>query len=162
MLRLSRGRFLKSIFWTAAGFFLGQGNQGLQAGKFAAAEQETGNTLENLLNAYQRESNSYNLYRAFSQKAEAEGHPGVAYLFRAVMASTQVQLENHADAIRKMKGTPKSEPQTPGVHSTLENLQSAIKEASVKTNNFYPVFLKKAREERERREVVQIGIDPPE
>jgi rubrerythrin len=151
MHRFCKVRAVKSwILLAAVCFLLGPGDQWLQAGKYAAVENENTNTLENLLNAYQRESDSYTLYQAFAQKAESEGHLGVAQLFRAAMASIKVQLKNHADAIQKMKGTPKSEPKAPDVHSTLENLQSAIKDASAKVNDFYPVVLQKARAEREK------------
>jgi rubrerythrin len=138
------------LLLAAVCLLLGPGNQGLLAGTYLPAENGRSTSLENLLTAYQMESNSYNLYQAFSQKAESEGHPGVAHLFRAVMFSVKVQMDNHAEAIKKMKGTPQSKPVTPEVHSTRENLQRALKDASAKFNDFYPVFLQQARKERER------------
>ncbi len=149
---LIKTRFFKyCLLWAAVAFLpvLGQGNEGLMTGKYAAVANET-NSLENLLTAYNIESNAYNLYRAFSEKADKEGHPGVAYLFRAVLEAINVQRENHAEAIKTMKGTPKSELKTPVVKSTGENLQIAIKEESARYTDLYPVFLKKAREERNK------------
>jgi rubrerythrin len=144
MLRLKKVRLFNYLtLLLVLSFFLVQGNERLRAGN------ET-DTLENLLTAYNSESSTYNLYRAFSQKAEKEGALQAAYLFRAVLLSIKVQMENHAEAIKKMNGTPKSDLKTPGVKSTAENLQTAIKEESAKYNDLYPVFLSKARRERNK------------
>jgi len=150
---LKKTRFFKyCLLWAAVSFFLllGQGNERLMAGKYSPVVENETSSLENLLKAYNIESNDYNLYRAFSEKAQKEGHPGIAYLFRAVSEAINVQKENHAEAIKTMKGTPKSDLKTPVVQSTEENLQIAIKEESAKYTDLYPVFLKKAREERNK------------
>jgi rubrerythrin len=151
MSRLKGLGFIKCfVLLAAVSFFLLQGgNEPLQAGKYTPAEKETG-TLKNLLTAYNIESNAYNLYQAFSRKAEKEGYPRTAHLFRAVLRSIQVQMENHAEAIKKMNGTPQNDLKTPVVKSTKENLQIAVKEESARNSHLYPVFLKKAREERNK------------
>jgi len=150
MLRITRLRFFKpAILLLVVCFFFIQGNEPVQAGKNAPAENEPG-TLENLLTAYNSESNTYNLYQACSEKAEKEGFPRAAHLFRAVLRSIKIQMENHAQAIKKMNGTPKSDLKPPVIKTTAENLQIAIKQESYKYNNLYPSFLKKARKERNR------------
>jgi len=144
MLRSKRaGLFYYFTLSVVLSFFLVQGNERLRAG------DETG-TLENLLTAYNDESNTYNLYRAFSQKAEEEGALQAAYLFRAILRSIRVQVDNHAEAVKKMNGTPKSDPETPGVGSTAENLKTALKKESAKFNDLYPAFITTARRERNR------------
>ncbi len=153
MSRLMRLGFIKGFILLVAVFsFLVQGgNEPLQAGKYTPGEKET-NTLENLLTAYNIESNAYNLYQAFSQQAEKEeeGYPRTAHLFRAVLRSINVQMENHAEAIKKMDGTPENDLKTPVVKSTKENLQIAVKEEADRYNHLYPVFFKKAKEERNK------------
>jgi len=153
MVSLKKMRFFKYCLLGAVVSFLlvsGQGNERLMAGKYSTAGENETSSLENLLTAYNIESNDYNLYRAFSEKAQQEGYPGIAYLFRAAAESIKVQKENHAEAIKTMKGTPKSDLKTPVVQSTEENLKTAIKEESAKYTDFYSVFLKKAREERNK------------
>jgi len=153
MRSLKKARFFKHcLFWVAVSFLLvpGQENERLMAGKYPTAVENESSSLENLLTAYNIECNDYNLYRAFSEKAQREGYPGTAYLFRAAAESIKVQRENHAEAIKTMKGTPKSDLKTPVVQSTGENLETAIKEESARYTDLYPVFLKKAREERNK------------
>ena len=145
-----RAVFKSLILLVAVWLCIGAGNQLLQAGNAAAGAKGKATTLENLLTAYQRENNSYALYRAFSQKAESEGYTGISQLFRAAMASVNVQRENHAEAIKKMKGIPESIVKTPEVRTTRENLLRAFQDASSKYNDLYPAFLQQAREERER------------
>jgi rubrerythrin len=151
MSRLIRVGFIKFfVLLAAVSFFLVQGgNEPLQAGKVTPGEKET-NTIENLLTGYNIESNAYNIYQAFSQKAEKEGYPRIAHLFRAVLRSIKVQMENHAEAVKKMNGTPKSDLKTPMVKSTEENLQIAVKEEFGRYSHLYPAFLKKARRERNK------------
>ena len=119
------------------------------AGKLAAGENKSA-SLVNLLTAYLVESQTLNFYLACAEKAEAEGFPGAAYLFRGAARSEQVLQENHADAIKKMGGVLPGEIKTPPVQATGENLQTAIKQESAKYNDLYPAFLDKARQEREK------------
>ncbi len=109
---------------------------------------KTGTTLDNLMAAYNGESNAQVKYLAYAQKADNERYTGVGSLFRASAAAEAVHLKNHADVIKKMGGTPSAEIKTPLVKSTRENLEEAIKGESYEKEIMYPEFIKKAREDK--------------
>lgn len=69
------------------------------------------NTAENLKAAFAGESQANRKYLAFAGKAEEEGYPQIAKLFRAAAEAETV----HAHAYLKVMG---------GVKSTAENLRS--------------------------------------
>ena len=108
---------------------------------------KAGKTLDNLQTAFNGESNAKARYRAFAQKAEADGYGKVASLFRAAARAEEIHAANHAEVIRKLGGAPAADVKTPEVKSTAENLESAIKGESYERDTMYPEFLKEARAE---------------
>ena len=64
------------------------------------AEPSTGNTLGNLVAAYNGESNAHVRYAAFALKADEEGFTQVASLFRAASRAEEIHAANHATVIR--------------------------------------------------------------
>ncbi len=116
----------------------------------AVAAPAQGKTLENLMAAFNGESNAHARYLAFAEKAGAEGFGDVASLFRAAARAEQIHAENHAVVIRKMGGVPKADIQKPDVKSTKENLVAAIKGESYERDTMYPEFIAQARKEANR------------
>ena len=105
-------------------------------------------TLDNLQAAYNGESNAHAKYLAFAQKADAEGYPQAASLFRAAARAEEIHAANHAFVIKKLGGTPAAKIEKPEVKSTKENLEAAIKGESYERDTMYPEFLKEARASR--------------
>ena len=91
-------------------------------------------TMENLKNAFAGESQANRMYLAFAKKADAEGKPQVAKLFRAAAAAETV----HAHAHFRVMG---------GINSTAENLQTAIEGEGFEFQEMYPKYLSEAQEE---------------
>jgi rubrerythrin len=91
-------------------------------------------TIDNLQNAFAGESQANRRYLAFAKKAEAEGFPQVAKLFRAAAEGETV----HAHAHLKAMG---------GIKSTKENLEGAIKGESFEFKQMYPGYVEQARQE---------------
>jgi rubrerythrin len=124
---------------------------GQQEGRPAKPEKKTESAkktvLDNLMTAYDGESNAHARYQAFAKKADEEGYGRVASLFRAAARSEQVHVNNHAEVIKKMGGTPKADVKTPEVKSTKENLETALKGESYERDTMYPDFMKLAKEE---------------
>jgi rubrerythrin len=104
-------------------------------------------TLDNLQAAYNGESNANAKYTAFAQKADQEGYPSVASLFRAAAAAEKVHADTHASVIKTMGGTPKADVKTPEVKSTKENLEAAIKGETYERDTMYPEFIATAKAE---------------
>ena len=92
-------------------------------------------TTDNLKEAFAGESQANRKYLAFAKRAEADGYPQIAKLFRAAAEAETVHAHAH---LRVMKG----------VGSTLENLQEAIAGEGYEYQQMYPEFLKAAEEEK--------------
>ena len=114
-----------------------------QASAFAEVTSET---LGNLNQAYQNESNAVRRYEAFAKKADTEKLPQIARLFRAAAESEAIHRNIQKKAILKLGGKPATFEfdRIPGT-STAENLKTAIKDEIVERDSLYPVFLAKAR-----------------
>ena len=98
-------------------------------------------TKENLQDAFAGESQANRKYLAFAKKAEADGYPQIAKLFRAAAEAETVHAHAH---FRVMKG----------VGSTLENLQAAIAGEGYEHEKMYPDFLKAAEAEKQQAAII--------
>ncbi len=119
-------------------------------------------TKENLEKALAGESEAYVRYLAFAQKADEEGYPGVARLFRAASRSELVHATSHqcalgdkielienlnspekvAEAIEKLKSEGR-------VNGTLENLQTAIDGETHEFKKMYPAMIRDSVEDKD-------------
>jgi len=88
-------------------------------------------TADNLQAAFAGESQANRKYLAFAKKAEAEGLPQVARLFRAAAEAETV----HAHAHLRVMG---------GVKTTAENLEAAIDGEGHEFREMYPQFVAEA------------------
>lgn len=93
-------------------------------------------TTDNLKAAFAGESQANRKYLAFAEKAESEGKPGVAKLFRAAAAAETVHAHAH---LRLLKG----------INSTEENLKEAIAGETFEFKDMYPEMIKEAEAEGE-------------
>ncbi len=91
-------------------------------------------TSENLAAAFAGESQANRKYLAFAKKAEADGMPGVARLFRAAAEAETV----HAHAHLRVMG---------GIKGTKENLEAAVEGESFEYQKMYPQFVEQAKAE---------------
>jgi len=61
-------------------------------------------TAENLRSAYGGESQAYQRYMVWGEKAEDDGFPNVGVLFEAIAYAEQVHAANHFKALENVKG----------------------------------------------------------
>jgi rubrerythrin len=94
-------------------------------------------TKENLKAAFAGESQAHMKYLAFSAKAEKEGKPNIARLFRAIAFAEQVHAINH---FRELGG----------IGDTAANLQAAIDGESFEVDEMYAAYLEVAELQGER------------
>ena len=94
-------------------------------------------TNENLKEAFAGESQANRRYLACAQKADLEGYPEIAKLFKAAAEAETV----HALAHLRVAG---------GIGSTKENLDEAMKGESFEFKQMYPKFIKEAGEEHNK------------
>jgi len=91
-------------------------------------------TIEDLKAAFAGESQANRKYLAFAKKADREGYPQVAKLFRAVAAAETVHAHNHFRVLGEIK-------------STAENLEAAIGGENYEVQVMYPEFIADAQAE---------------
>jgi rubrerythrin len=91
-------------------------------------------TADNLQAAFAGESQANRKYLAFAKKAEQEGFPQIARLFRAAAAGETV----HAHAHLRVMG---------GIQGTAENLKAAIEGEGHEFREMYPAFIEEAKAE---------------
>ena len=100
-------------------------------------------TKANLKEAFTCESQANRRYLYFAQKADVEGYPDVAALFRSVAEGETGHAFGHFDFLREtgdpVTGTP--------VGPTTDNLKSAIESETYEYTKMYPGFAKTARDE---------------
>ena len=90
-------------------------------------------TTKDLMDAFAGESQANRKYLAFAAKAEQEGYPYVARLFRAAAAAETVHAHNHLRALK-------------GVKSTKENLKEAIGGELFEFKEMYPGMIAAAKD----------------
>jgi len=95
-------------------------------------------TDENLKAAFAGESQANRLYLAFAKKAEEEGFPQVAKLFKAAAESETVHALNHLQVLGQIK-------------STRDNLGSAISGETYEFKKMYPEFIGDAKQEGNKK-----------
>ncbi len=95
-------------------------------------------TKDNLLEAFAGESQANRKYLAFAKKAEKDGYPQVAKLFRAAAEAETIHAHAHFDVLG-------------GVQDTTENLQAAIEGEGFEFQEMYPKFLAEAQEEGDKK-----------
>ena len=89
-------------------------------------------TTKDLLEAFAGESQANRRYLAFAAKAEQEGYPQVARLFRAAAEAETIHALNHLRALK-------------GIKSTKENLEEAIAGETHEFREMYPGMIAAAK-----------------
>jgi len=97
-------------------------------------------TQENLENAFAGESQANRKYLAFAQKAEAEGYPQAAKLFRAAAHGETIHAHAHLRALG-------------GIGSTADNLKAAIGGETFEFESMYPPMIQEAEADGDKTAV---------
>ncbi|MGD1995734.1 MAG: rubrerythrin family protein [Anaerolineae bacterium] len=103
-------------------------------------------TQHNLYEAFVGEAKAHRRLLAFAGKADEEGYPDVARLFRAVAYAEGVHADRHLQLLGEAV-----------VRSTEENLESSFKRESTVSGVTYPSFIQEAEEESDQRAALAFG-----
>jgi len=95
-------------------------------------------TSENLKDAFSGESQANRMYLAFAKKADKEGLPQIAKLFRAAALAETVHALNHLEIMGKTK-------------STMENLKTAVSGETFEFDEMYPKYIEIAEKEGNKK-----------
>ncbi len=98
-------------------------------------------TIDDLKEAFAGESQANQKYRAFAKKAEQEGFPNVARLFRTTAEAERIHAEGHLKAMA-------------GIASTKDNVQAAIDGENYEYTTMYPPMLQRAQAEGHRAKLM--------
>jgi rubrerythrin len=97
-------------------------------------EHNVSKTTDDLKAAFAGESQANRKYLAFAKKADAEGYPQVAKLFRAVAHAETIHAHNHLRELGEIK-------------DTIENLKAAIAGENYEVTTMYPAMMQDAEQE---------------
>jgi rubrerythrin len=96
------------------------------------------NTRDNLQAAFAGESQANRRYLFFADKAEKEGQPGIARLFRATAEAETVHARNHLEVLGE-------------IGSIADNLKAAISGEDYEFSEMYPGFIEQAKSEGNKK-----------
>jgi len=100
--------------------------------------------FQNMQEAYRGESISGEKYEAFSKKAEEEGYPEIALLFKATSASGKIHA-NYIKTVLVESGLKVPVIKTDfSIKTTKENLEDAINEEEFEVKSVYPEYIASA------------------
>ena len=94
-------------------------------------------SIQDLKAAFAGESQANRKYLAFAEKAEKDGYPQVARLFRAAAAAETVHAHNHLRALK-------------AIGATAANLKEAIAGETAEFREMYPKMIADAQAEGHR------------
>lgn len=98
-------------------------------------------SYDDLMAAFAGESQANRRYLAFAKKAEDDGFPQIAKLFRAAAEAETVHAINHLRAAGEIK-------------SISENLETAVKGENYEVTSMYPAFLEDATKEENKKAIM--------
>lgn len=111
-------------------------------------------TAENLRSAFGGESQAHMRYRIWAEKAEKDGFPNVARLFRATSDAEQVHATYHFKALKDVVGDfSVTSGAVFGYTSTSENLQGAINGEVHEATQMYPAYIAVAEMQNEQEAI---------
>ena len=97
-------------------------------------------TKRNLLDAFAGEAQANDKYIAFARRAEKEGRPNVAKLFRVAAEAETLHAYNHLEALGE-------------IGPTIENLKRSVEGENTESEEMYPEFVEQARRDNDMKAV---------
>jgi rubrerythrin len=89
------------------------------------------NTEKNLKEAFAGECQAYRKYMMFARKADGEGFPNIARLFRTTAEAERIHAEGHMAVLQEVK-------------TTAQNLEAAAAGETYEYKEMYPPMLEQA------------------
>lgn len=100
-------------------------------------------TLENLKTAFAGEAQANRRYLYFSRKADEEGYPEVAALFKGIAEGETAHAFHHFDSMKEIGDPVTGE----SVRNVMEMLNSSVQGETYEYTEMYPTFARIARAE---------------
>ncbi|MCB0518540.1 MAG: rubrerythrin family protein [Saprospiraceae bacterium] len=119
-------------------------NENAEAPNAATGDAKT-TMINNLTDAFKGETTASAKYAAYAKKAQEEGYPQIALLFKATSASENIHANNHRFVLEDLGATIPAVKPDFTVKTTAENLKDAIAGESYEIATMYPDFIKNAQ-----------------
>ncbi len=108
-------------------------------------------TVSNLQSAYAGESQAHMRYLIYGDKAEKDGFPNVARLFRAIAWAEQIHATSHFREMRDILGAATTTAGAGfGLGPTAQNLRVAIEGEDFEVAEMYPAYIAVATAQGEK------------
>jgi rubrerythrin len=115
-------------------------------------------TATNLRSAYGGESMAHVRYRTWARRADRDGFPNVARLFRAIAFAEEVHANNHFEVLRRHAGAfTVCGGAGFGIGPTSSNLAGAIEGETFEITEMYPAYKAVAEVQGEARAAQSFG-----
>ncbi len=115
-------------------------------------------TRDALISAFGGESMAHMRYLIFADKAEKEGFPNVARLFRAIAYAERVHAGNHFNILSDLKEDMKvSAGALFGPGNTSKNLELAVMGEEFEIKEMYPAYISVAELQEEKRAIMSFN-----
>ena len=107
-------------------------------------------TKDNLKESFAGESQAFQKYTAFAEKAEREGLKNIARLFRTTAQAERIHAAGHLQAME-------------GIGSTVDNLKAAIEGETYEFTHMYPPMLQQAETDNHKaKRMFKYAVDAEE
>lgn len=116
-------------------------------------------TRVNLQTAFAADTLAQARYLSFAAKADQEGYPRVARIFRAAARSELARARNHAETLRHLGGEATTPPPAPvTVNGTRQNLLDTLAHENAERLGSYPRLVQQARAEGQPEAVLSFTL----
>ncbi len=116
-------------------------------------------TRANLQAAFAADTHAQARYLAFAAKADQEGYPRVARIFRAAARSELARARSHAETLRHLGGEATTPPPAPAtVNGTRQNLLDTLAHENAERLGAYPRLVQQARAEGQPEAVLSFTL----
>jgi len=136
---LTKSASIRSLIFGANGLVY----TGVRAFSARKVDLKGTKTHKNLVEAFQGESMANRRYLYFAKRADVEGHPQVASVFRSTAEGETGHAFGHLDFLLKVGDPATNEP----IGDSTANLKSAIAGETYEYTNMYPGMARTARDE---------------
>ncbi|MGF7060168.1 rubrerythrin family protein [Brassicibacter mesophilus] len=111
-------------------------------------------TASNLRSAFGGESQAHMRYKVWGEKAQQDGFPTVATLFRAISFAEEIHAKSHFRVMKDVSGDfLVASGAGFGIGTTSENLQAAANGENFEVHQMYPAYIAVAELQEEKRAV---------
>lgn len=124
----------------------------------AAALETHPSTVTNLQRAFEAELNSATTFGAYAQRADRDGLPRVARVFRALALAEQAHARSHAATMRSLGARPQATIVEGDQRTTRENIEAAMARERFHLEAMYPTILGEALEVGDRAPVATLTV----